>query len=122
MTRFLKIALRLLPAALLLLFALQLCAQDSGSQVNVTGCLKQGGEKGGYYVIAQDGKMYELMGKSGDLAKHVNHTVTVTGQQVKLSEEHESKIEATEKTEAGTASYTDVKVANLKMVSDNCSQ
>src|SRR6516225_798948 len=103
MSRFFRITLQLVPLALLVLFSLQLCAQDSGSQVNVTGCLKQGGEKGGYYVIAQDGKMYELMGKSGDLAKHVNHTVTVTGQQVKLSEVFVNKTETTEKTEAGTA-------------------
>jgi hypothetical protein len=122
MSKFLHIGLRLLPMALLMLFALQLCAQDSGSAVSATGCLKQGGERGGYYVVTPDGKMYELMGKSGEFAKHLNHTVTVTGQEAKLSDGEESKRAASEKTEAGSNSIVDVHVASLKMVSDNCSQ
>jgi len=122
MSRFFRITLQLVPLALLVLFSLQLCAQDTGGQVNVTGCLKQGGEKGGYYVMSQDGKMYELMGKTGELAKHVNHTVSVTGQQVKLSQAQEEKLEPSEKVEASGSSYVDVRVGDVKMVSANCSQ
>lgn len=121
MSRFLRIGLRLVPLTLLMFFAFQLSAQDAGSKVNATGCLKQGGEKGGYYVVA-DGKMYELLGKSGELSKHVNHTVSVTGEEVKLSEAQESKREPSEKTEAGSDSYSDVRVASVKMVNANCSQ
>jgi hypothetical protein len=101
-----------------------LSAQDNmgmggGKQaMSVTGCLKQGSDTGGYYIMGQDGKMYELMGKG--LGAHLNHTVTVTGMQVKLSEAQEQKKEASEKTEAGASSYVDMKVSDIKMVSTNC--
>lgn len=58
--------------------------------------------------------MYELMGKSGELAKHLNHTITVTGEQAKLSEAEEQKRETSEKTEAGSNSIVDVHVAGMK--------
>jgi hypothetical protein len=110
----------------LLLFSLLpalLSAQDNMSMggkqsMSVTGCLKQGSDTGGYYIMGQDGKMYELMGSG--LAAHVNHTVTVTGHEVKLSHAQEEKKEASEKTEAGASSYVDMKVSNLKMVSESC--
>ena len=101
-----------------------LSAQDNMSmsgdkqQMSVTGCLKQGTDTGGYYLMAQDGKMYELTGSG--LAAHVNHTVTVTGKEVKLSHSQEEKKEASEKSEAGTGTYMDMKVSSLKMVSESC--
>jgi hypothetical protein len=100
-----------------------LSAQDNmgmsgDKQMSVTGCLKQGTDHGGYYLMAQDGKMYELMGSG--LAAHVNHTVTVTGKQVMLSHSQEEKKEASEKAEAGTGTYIDMKVSSLKMVSESC--
>ena len=69
-------------------------------------------------MMGQDGKMYELWGKG--IGGHVNHTVTVTGTQAKLSHAQEQKKEANEKAEAGSTSYTDLKVASLKMVSESC--
>ena len=122
MSRFLSLSLRLVPMALLMIFGLQVCAQDSGISVNITGCLKQGGESHGYYIVAPDGKMYELLGKTDELAKHVNHTVSVTGQTTKLSHPEEEKREASEKNEAGSSSYVDVTVTDVKMVNANCSQ
>jgi hypothetical protein len=99
--------------------ALLMAQTDSGKQMaSVTGCLKQGSDAGGYHLMAQDGKMYELMGKG--LAAHVNHTVTVTGMPVTLSHAQEEKKEATEKSEAGSGSYVDMKVTDVKMVSDTC--
>jgi hypothetical protein len=97
-------------------------AQDAASPVNVTGCLKAGSEKGGYYVAAQGGKNYELIGKSSTFAPHVNHTVTITGAEAKLSEAQEAKLTPHEKTEAGAGTYTDVHVTDLKMVSASCAQ
>jgi hypothetical protein len=107
----------------LVLFCLMplMSAQDkmgSNAVMSVTGCLKQGTDHGGYYLMAQDGKMYELMGSG--LAAHVNHTVTVTGKQVMLSHSDEEKKEASEKAEAGSGTYVDLKVSNLKMVSESC--
>jgi hypothetical protein len=89
--------------------------------MSITGCLKQGTDKGGYYIVA-DGKMYEVMAHGVNLTEHVGHTVTVTGHTVKLPEAQESKKEASEKAEAGRGPYQDFQVTNLKMVSANCSQ
>lgn len=116
MSRLLRFGLWFAPLALVLLTPFLMYAQDS----TVTGCLKQGDEKSGYYVTAEDGKIYELMGKPSMFSEHVNHTVSVTGHDTKLPEAKEAKIEPHEKTEAGSASYVDFQVANLKMVSDSC--
>ena len=119
-----KVSLFLAPLVFLSLFPILLSAQDNmgmggGKQaMSVTGCLKQGSDAGGYYLMTQDGKMYELMGPG--LAAHVNHTVTVTGQQVTLSHAQEQKKEASEKAEAGGSTYVDMKVSSVKMVSESC--
>jgi hypothetical protein len=105
----------LAPLAIAMVFPMFLSAQD---QTSVTGCLKQGTDKGGYYIMSNDGKMYELWGKN--LGEHVNHTVTVTGMQAKLSPAMEQKKEASEKSEAGSANVMDLKVSSLKMVSETC--
>lgn len=99
-------------------FPLLMTAQDSGQEMTATGCIKQGTDSHGYYLMAQDGKMYELWGKN--LGEHLNHTVTVTGTEAKLSPAMEQKKEASEKSEAGSASYADLKVTHLKMVSESC--
>jgi hypothetical protein len=94
----------------------------SKHEVSVTGCLKQGSENKGYYVTGQDGKVYELSGKSAEFSKHVNHTVTVMGHEKMMSKSQESKMEQSEKAESGGKSYTDLHVTTLKHVSDTCSQ
>jgi hypothetical protein len=119
-----KVSLFLAPLVFFSLFPILLSAQDNmgmggGKQaMSATGCLKQGSNPGGYYLMGQDGKMYELMGPG--LAAHVNHTVTVTGQQVMLSHAQEAKKEASEKAEAGGKPYVDMKVSSVKMVSESC--
>lgn len=119
-----KVSLCLASLSFFILLPMLLSAQDNmgmggGKQaMSVTGCLKQGTDTGGYYIMGQDGKMYELMGKG--LGAHVGHTVTVTGMQVTLSKAQEEKKEASEKTEAGTSSYVDMKVSDVKMVSTSC--
>jgi hypothetical protein len=50
------------------------------------------------------------------------HTVTVTGDSVKLPDAQESKKEASEKAEAGSAPYGDFQATSVKMVSTSCSQ
>ena len=124
MSRMKKAFLRLAPLVVLTLLTVLSSAQDnmgmSGGKpaMSVTGCLKQGSDAGGYYIMGQDGKMYEVMGSG--LAAHVNHTITVTGHQVTLSHAEEAKKEASEKTEAGSGSYVDMKVSSVKMVSESC--
>jgi hypothetical protein len=120
-----KALLYLAPLVVLSLLPVVMSAQDNMSNMSngkapmsVTGCLKQGSDAHGFYMMGQDGKMYELMGPG--LAAHVNHTVTVMGQQVTLSHAQEEKKEATEKAEAGSMSYVDMKVSSVKMVSNSC--
>ncbi len=108
---------------LFMVFAIVAVAQDNMGMSNqqtmsVTGCLKQGADSGGYYLMGDDGKMYELMGKG--LAAHVNHKVTVTGTQQTLSQAQEEKKMATEKSEANGATVVDMKVSSVKMVSESC--
>jgi hypothetical protein len=119
-----KVSLCLAPLVFFILFPVLLSAQDNmgmggGKQaMSITGCLKQGTDTGGFYIMGQDSKMYELMGKS--LSAHVGHTVTVTGMQVTLPPAQEEKKEASEKKEAGASTVVDMKVSNLKMVSESC--
>jgi|SRR5579871_806521 len=125
-----KLALCLAPAVFVAMFAVQLSAQDAmskqdntgntmGKHMSATGCVKQGTSPDGYYLKADDGKTYELWGYKG-LSKHVNHKVTVTGVEQKMSASMEKTKEANEKTEAGSGEQTDLKVTHLKMVSENC--
>jgi hypothetical protein len=118
-----KLSLSLVPIVFFSLFPILLSAQDNMAQaMSVTGCLKQGTDAGGYYIMA-NGKMYEVMAGHGvNLAEHAGHTVTVTGHPVKLSEADEAKKEASEKAEAGSSPYMDFRVTSLKMVSATCSQ
>jgi hypothetical protein len=122
MSKLKRVFLCLAPLVLLSLLPVLMSAQDNmggGKEaMSVTGCLKQGSDTGGYYVMGQDGKMYELMGAG--LAADVNHTVTVTGKQVTLSHPQEEKNEASEKAEAGSSSYVDMKVSSVKVVSETC--
>jgi len=125
-----KLALCLAPAVFMAMFALALNAQDNtmakqdnmgnnmGNHVTVTGCLKQGSDNGGYYLMGDDGKMYELWGNG--LSAHVNHKVTVTGMEEKMPSSMESKRESTEKQEANGATTVDLKVHHIKMISESC--
>jgi len=124
-----KLALCLVPAVFMAMFALALNAQDAmakqdnmgnnmGKTMSVTGCLKQGSDHGGYYMMGEDGKMYELWGNG--LSAHVNHKVTVTGMEENMPSSIESKREATEKQEAGGATTVDLKVHHIKMISESC--
>src|SRR4051794_37914715 len=47
--------------------------------VTITGCLEKGDEKGEFHLTTKDGKVYDVKGTAVPLAKHVGHTVTITG-------------------------------------------
>jgi len=96
-------------------------SKTGNAPVTVTGCLKQGSEHQGYYLKANDGKIYELSGKE-DFAHHVGHTVTIAGQETMMSKSEESKMAEHEKTEAEGMPYADLKVTSMKHVSATCSQ
>ena len=54
------------------------------------------------------------------LASHVGHKITVSGTQMRGSKSHETKVESAEKAEAGSNPSADLKVTNVKMVSESC--
>ena len=90
-----------------------------GSQdVSATGCLQKGQETGGYYLTDETGKTWELMGSG--LAAHVGHKVTVSGTQMQASKSHETKVDSAEKAEAAGNQHSDLKVTDVKMVSESC--
>lgn len=90
----------------------------SGQEVSATGCLQKGQEHGGYYLTDENGKTWELMGSG--LAAHVGHKVTVSGSAMEASKSHETKVESAEKAEASSNQHADLKVTNVKMVSESC--
>ena len=85
-----EVSLFLAPLVLFTILPGLLSAQDdAGSKMSATGCVKQGTGGEGYYLMGQDGKMYELWGKG--LGEHVGHTVTVTGTQAKMTSAQEAE-------------------------------
>jgi len=85
---------------------------------SVTGCLQKGTEEGGFFIVGEDGKMWELSGKVD--ATHVGHKVTVDGHVEHRSKAEEAKVADAEKQEAGGKAFGDFHVTSLKMVSDSC--
>ena len=90
----------------------------------MTGCLTKGESHGEFNLTANDGSTWEVRSSRVALAKHVGHTVTVTGV-VAHAMAHNMKEDAKE-----TATDADMKkndsehghltVTRLKMVSDSC--
>ena len=87
--------------------------------VTVTGCLQKGDEANEFSVTGEDGKTYDLTSAAVDLSKHVGHKITVTGSfKAESYEKEKGKNEANEK--KGAPEAGDIRVTNLKMVSDSC--
>jgi len=98
---------------------LALQAQDSSTKTtSVTGCLKKGVEPGGFYIVGEDARFWELAGKMD--SAHVGHTVTVTGHVLNRTPAEEAKYADNEKQEANGKTVADFQVSSLKMVSDSC--
>src|SRR6266567_3091006 len=83
--------------------------KSAGGKTTVTGCLQKGDEADEFSITGEDGKTYGLRSSAVDLAKHLGHKVTVTGMLKAESYEKEEAVEA-----------GDIRVTNLKMVSDSC--
>jgi len=107
-----------------LLYAAPQMANDKASAAQtITGCLQQGTESGGFFLISTEGKHWELYPNSGvSLAEHVGHTVTLTGTVAHRSKTQESKSQPNEKKETGERQHADLQVSGLKMVSTTCSK
>ena len=114
-------------ALLLCVFALGTYVTSSASaqektasgKTTVTGCLQKGDEAGEYSITGEDGKTYGLRSKTVKLSEHLGHKVTVTGTLRPESAEKE-KSEAAEHGKTEAAEAGDIRVTDLKMVSDKC--
>jgi hypothetical protein len=91
--------------------------KSASGKTTVTGCLQKGDESGEYSITGQDGKTYGLRSKAVNLSEHLGHTVTGT-LKAESAEKEKGEAEEHEKKEAAEAG--DVRVTNLKMVSDKC--
>jgi hypothetical protein len=129
--------------AFVFLTTLVCLAQDSANQDNtkpaatpekqehkatskiVTGCLQKGHEAGEFSITGEDGKTWELNSNKVKLDEHVGHQVTITGfahHESKAQEKAEDKKEGQVEKAAGKEEYSDLRVTDLKMVSETCSK
>jgi hypothetical protein len=86
-------------------------SKSAAKSVTVTGCLQKGDKPGEYILTAEDAKRYGLQSKSVDLSKHVGHKVPVTGTKMRG---------ANEENEAGRREVADLRVTNIKHISETC--
>lgn len=100
-------------------------AQDKSDQEKsdvrtLKGCLEKGGHSGEYNLMADDGSTWVLKSDTVKMARHIGHTITVTGA-VSHPEMHSMKEKAkgdvSDKPEHGHLTVT-----QLKMDSDSCKQ
>lgn len=91
----------------------------------VTGCLQKGHEPGKLSITGEDGKTWDVTSKSVKLDEHVGHQVTLTGSahhESKAQEKAEEKKEGQMEKAAGKEEYGDLRVTDLKMVSETCNK
>ena len=91
----------------------------------VTGCLLKGHEPGELSITGEDGKTWDVTSKSVKLDEHVGHQVTLTGsahRESKAQEKGEERKEGQMEKAAGKEEYGDLRVTDLKMVSETCSK
>ncbi len=94
-------------------------ARESTTKRYRAGCLQKGDEADEFSITGEDGKTYGLRSSAVDLSKHLGHKVTVTGTlKAESYEKEKEETEEHEKKEAAEAG--DIRVTNLKMVSDSC--
>jgi hypothetical protein len=89
----------------------------------VTGCLIKGQQASEFSITGEDGKSWDLSSSTVKLNEHVGHQVTVTGsahRESKATEKAEEKKEGQVEKAAGKEEYGDLRVTDLKMVSDTC--
>ena len=91
----------------------------------VTGCLQKGHKPGELSITGEDGKTWDVTSKSVKLDEHVGHQVTLTGsahRESKAQEKAEEKKEGQMEKAAGKEEYGDLRVTDLKMISETCSK
>jgi hypothetical protein len=90
----------------------------------MTGCLSQGNSANEFQLTTKNGSTWETRSDQVPLAKHVGHTVTVTGV-VSHAKMHNLKEDAKQAgTDTGAVKehpeHGHMEITSLKMVSDSC--
>ena len=92
---------------------------DKSASRTVTGCLQEGLESKGFFVITENGQHWELYPeKNVALADQVGKKVTVAGTVVKRSTEQEEKSQPYEKKEITGTKHADLRVFSVKVVGE----
>ena len=92
-------------------------------QVVVTGCLKRRNEPGHYYITDQDSRTWELSSTSVDLAKEINHVVSVSGHEKVLPKPETAKNSPNEKAAVGGDQFSYyLTVLELTTLSTSCTR
>lgn len=89
----------------------------------VTGCLQKGQQAAELSIMGEDGMTWDLSSATVKLDEHVGHQVTVTGsaqREPKAAEKAEGKKDGQMEKAAGKEEYGDLRVTDLKMVSETC--
>jgi hypothetical protein len=100
--------------------------KDKDNARTLTGCLQKGDEAKEYVLMAKDGSTWDLRSDTVDLARHVGHTVTITGTASTVhAKAHEMKEGAKEEMHEHGMAKSDtehghLKATKLTMVSDTC--
>ena len=93
--------------------------EKSAGRTTVTGCLQKGDEAGEYSITGEDGKIYGLRSKAVKLSEHLGHKVTITGT-LRPESAEKKQGEAAEHQTKESEEAGDIRVTDLKMVSDKC--
>src|SRR5205823_6947553 len=93
-------------------------AKSAGQKTTLTGCLQKRDDPDEFSITGEDGKTC-MRSSAADLSKRLGHKVTITGNfKAESYEKEKGEREEHEKKEAAEAG--DIRVTNLKMVSDSC--
>jgi hypothetical protein len=124
-----NLLLALIMASLSMWALAQAATSDSKSKSDtrtITGCLAKGNDANEYLLTTKDGSTWEVKSSVASLGDHVGHTVTATGvvENAKMHNLKEDTKEAAK--DAGITKnnkeHGHMKVTDVQMVSDSCSQ
>jgi len=88
-------------------------------QIALTGCLKQNGESGEYFIVDKNGKTWRLVPGGVDLTAHLNHSVRLTG----TPDSNPNAVDNSEQTAKaghGGEPQLSLRVLTVKMLSNSC--
>jgi hypothetical protein len=105
-------------------FSTSALAKSKSDIRDITGCLSQGNNAKEFVLNGDDGSMWEVGSSRVNLAKHIGHTITVTGvvSHAMMHNLKEDTKDVAKDTGAkkSNSEHGHLKVTTVKMVSDSC--